>query len=270
MNIAQYLQYWRAPLEILLLWYLIYVALFFIKGTRTEQLLKGLVIIGIVYVLTQLLRLNAINWLITKLFPISVIALVIIFQPELRRGLTRLGQLGIHQEDIEMIGEVSKATVALSKKKVGALIVIEREVGLKPYIETGVAIDSKTSEEMIISIFVPHTPLHDGAVIIQNGRIAAAGCMLPLTQEEKGLPKSVGMRHKDAIGVSEETDSVSVVVSEETGSISIANGGKLIQGLDEENLVKSLKNIFYKPARKRVSFHIGRLPVMRPSGKKRD
>ena len=173
------LTHWKIALEILILWYVIYTMLLFIKGTRTEQLLKGLVIIGIIFVMTEQLRLEAINWVMTRLFPISIIALVIIFQPELRRGLARLGQFGRYQEEIEVIEEIVRAAAALSKRKIGALIAVEREVGLKTYIESGVTVDSKVAEDLIVSIFMPQAPLHDGAMIIQRDRIAAAGCLLP-------------------------------------------------------------------------------------------
>lgn len=244
--------YWKIILEIFILWYVFYMILLFFKGTRSEQLLKGLVILGVIFIVAQQLGLEAINWTLTRLFPISVIALVIIFQPELRRGLTQLGQFGSHQESVEAIDEVARSVVILSKRKIGALIAIEKEVGLKSYIETGTAIDSKVTTYLIMSIFMPQSPLHDGAVIIRHGRLLAAGCVLPLPEGEKGFPKFIGMRHRAAIGISEETDAVCVVVSEETGAISIASGGRLIQNLDEENLKKTLTNLFFKPPRKRM------------------
>jgi len=239
---------WKIALEILILWYVIYSMLLLIKGTRTEQLLKGLVIIAIIFVVTKQLRLDTINWAMTRLFPISVIALIIIFQPELRRGLARLGQFGIYQEAGEVIEEIVKAATTLSARKIGALIAIEKESGLKTYIESGVALDSNVAEDIIVSIFIPQAPLHDGALIIRQNRIVAAGCLLPLTQETN-ISKSFGTRHRAAIGLTEETDAVCVVVSEETGAISIAAGGKLIHNLEEETLRKRLKDIFYRPAK---------------------
>ncbi|MDD3905216.1 MAG: diadenylate cyclase CdaA [Candidatus Omnitrophica bacterium] len=242
---------WKIVLEILILWYVIYMILLFVKGTRSEQLLKGLVIVTLIFIGTQQLGLNVINWVITRLFPISVIALLFVFQPELRRGLAQLGQFGRHQENIEAMDEVSKAAAALARKKIGALIVIERETGLKSYVETGTVIDSEVTAYLITSIFLQQSPLHDGAIILQHGRLTAAGCVLPLPQEEKDLPKYMGMRHRAAVGISEETDAVCVVVSEETGNISVANGGKLHYGLDEDNLNKMLKDLFCKPAKRR-------------------
>ena len=248
--------YWKIALEILILWYVIYMILLFVKGTRSEQLLKGLVLIVVIFIGTQQLGLETINWAITRLFPISVIALLIIFQPELRRGLAQLGQFGMHHENIEAIDEITKAAAALSKKRIGALIVIERETGLKAYIETGTVVDGEVSSFLISSIFLPQSPLHDGAVIIERGRLVAAACVLPLPQEEKDLPKYMGMRHRAAIGISEETDAVCVVVSEETGNISVASDGKLKIELDEDNLNKILKSIFTRTQKKRSRIHI--------------
>lgn len=242
--------YTKIAIEIAILWYVIYMILIFIKGTHTEQLLKGLVIIGAIFVAAQQLKLDAILWVMTRLFPLSVVALIIIFHPELRRGLARLGQFGMYQEDEGMIEEISMAAAYLSDKRTGALISIEREAGLKTYIESGVPIDGQVTKELIISIFSSKAPLHDGAVIIQHGRIVAAGCLLPLTQETN-ISKSLGTRHRAAIGLSEETDAVSTIVSEETGAISVSMGGKLTRNLSEENLIKLLKDIFYNPKKKR-------------------
>lgn len=244
--------YWKMALEILLLWYVIYMVLLFVKGTRSEQLLKGLVIVTLIFIGTQQLGLEVINWAITRLFPISVIALLIIFQPELRRALAQLGQFGRHRENLEAIDEITRAAVTMSKKRIGALIVIERETGLRSYIETGTTVDAEVSADLIISIFLTLSPLHDGAVIIEHGRIVAAACVLPLPQEEKGLPKYMGMRHRAAVGISEETDAVCVVVSEETGNISVASGGKLKYELDEDNLNSMLKDMFYRPSGKKA------------------
>ncbi len=242
--------YIKIAIEIIILWYVIYMILVFIKGTRTEQLLKGLVIIGAIFIIAQQLKFDSILWVMVRLFPLSVIALVIIFQPELRRGLARLGQFGMYQEEEGIIEEISKAAVYLSDKKIGALIAIEREAGLKTYIESGVPIDGKVTKELIISIFSTKAPLHDGAVVIRHGRIVAAGCLLPLAQESN-ISKSLGTRHRAAIGLSEETDAVCVVVSEETGAVSISSSGKLMHNLSEETLIKLLKEIFYNPAKAR-------------------
>jgi diadenylate cyclase len=240
--------YIKIAIEIAILWYVIYMILAFIKGTRTEQLLKGLVIIAAMFIIAHQLKLDAILWLMVRVFPLSVIALVIIFQPELRRGLARLGEFGMYQEEEGIIEEISQAAVYLSAKKIGALIAVEREAGLKTYIEGGVPIDGKVTKELIISIFSTKAPLHDGAVIIRHGRIVAAGCLLPLAQESN-ISKSLGTRHRAAIGLSEETDAVCVVVSEETGAVSISMNGKLMHNLPEETLIKLLKEMFYHSSR---------------------
>ncbi|MDD5436054.1 MAG: diadenylate cyclase CdaA [Candidatus Omnitrophica bacterium] len=255
--------YWKIAIEILIFWYVIYMILLFVKGTRSEQLLKGLVIVAIIFVGTQQLGLDAINWAITRLFPISVIALLIIFQPELRRGLAQLGRFGKHQENIEAIDEITKAAANLAKKRIGALIVIERETGLKSYSETGTAVDAEVSAFLITSIFLPQSPLHDGAVIIERGRLTAAACVLPLPQEEKDLPKYMGMRHRAAVGISEETDAICVVVSEETGYISVASDGKLKYELDEDSLNKILKNIFYRTQKKHSRIQVVNIDTKR-------
>jgi len=238
--------YIKIVIEIIILWYVIYMVLLFVKGTRTEQLLKGLVIIGAIYIAAQQLRLEAISWVMTSLFPLSIIALIIIFQPELRHGLARLGQFGIYQEEAGIDDEIATAAAYLSGNRIGALIAIEREGGLKAYIESGVTIDAKVTKELIISIFSSKASLHDGAIIIQHGRIIAAGCLLPLSQETN-ISKSFGTRHRAAIGLSEETDAVCIVVSEETGAISVSMGGKLMHHISEQDLVKLLKEIFYDP-----------------------
>lgn len=245
-----YLLHWRIILELAILWYVIYMILLFVKGTRSEQLLRGLLIISIIFFITQQLGLDAINWALTRLFPISVIALVIIFQPELRRGLAQLGQLGIHKENVEVVDEIIAASLSLSRKRIGALIVIEKESGLKSYIETGTVIDAQVTSGLIMSIFVHASPLHDGAIIIQHGRITAAGCVLPLPEEGKNVHKSWGMRHRAAVGISEETDAVSVVVSEETGAISMAVGGKLSQNIDHEVLAGTLRGFLQRHSKK--------------------
>lgn len=263
----QILPYWKIALEVAILWYAIYMVLLFVKGTRSVQLLKGLVILAVIVVISQQLRLEVISWALTKLFPISIIALVIIFQPELRRGLAQLGQFGLRQGDIEVIAEIGQAASGLSSKRIGALIVIEHEMGLKSYVETGTVVDAKVTAYLLESLFLPQSPLHDGAVIIQQGRLVAAGCVLPLPQEEGrtvNMPRSLGMRHRAAVGMSEETDAVCIAVSEETGTISIAVGGRLTHGLDHAALVKSLKDIFNKPERKMP--HV-RFPVHKPKAR---
>ena len=242
---------WKYIIEILILWFFYYMLLLFIKGTRAVQVLKGLMILVIIFIITQELRLQIINWILTKIFTISVIAFLIIFQPELRRGLARIGQFGMFYREKQILDEIAKAAITLSKKKIGALIALEREIGLKTYIESGVVIDSQVTNELISSVFTPDTPLHDGGVVIRGSRIISAGCLFPLSQNPH-IPKSLGTRHRAGIGLSEETDAVVLIVSEETGGMSIVTGGKLTKNIAEEDLSKMLAQI-YRPRRARKS-----------------
>ncbi|NQT06247.1 MAG: TIGR00159 family protein [Candidatus Omnitrophica bacterium] len=235
--------------EISILWFCYYVLMLYIKGTRTLQVLKGISIVILLFIITKWLRLDTITWIMTKMLPISILALVIIFQPELRRGLARLGQFGVFPAQEMIIDEITKSATTLSKKKIGALMAIEREIGLRPYVESGVSLDSKVTSELINTIFMPNTPLHDGGIVIEEDRIVAAGCLFPLTQEAH-ITKTLGTRHRAAIGLSEETDAIVVVVSEETGNISIAISGKLTRDLNREDLIKSLGNL-YRPKRRK-------------------
>ncbi len=235
--------------EIAILWFVFYMLLLFIKGTRALQVLKGIIIIVIIFLVTKELQLQTINLILTKLFTISVIAFLIIFQPELRRGLARIGQFGIFSGQQQALDEIVKAALILSKKKIGALVAIEREIGLKPYIESGIKLDGQVTSELLCTIFTPHTPLHDGGVVVQGSIIAAAGCLFPLTQNPH-VSSSLGTRHRAAMGLSEETDAVVVVVSEETGDVSISVGGRLTRHLDEKEFGRVLGNIF-RPKRSR-------------------
>lgn len=234
-------------IEILILWYVIYILLVFIKGTRTVQVLKGLFMLIVAFFLSQIIDLAVINWILMRVFAIAVVAFFIIFQPELRRGLARLGQspfFGVFsKEHRRIIDEIIKAVVALSRKKIGALIALEREIGLRTYIESGIPLASKVSSEIINTIFMPNTPLHDGGVIMRGGRVQAAGCLFPLTENPK-VSKTLGTRHRAALGLSEETDAVVIVVSEETGTISLAVSGKLTRNVDEGTLRKSLDKLY--------------------------
>lgn len=245
-------QFFKIIIEIGILWLIFYTILLYVRGSRAVQLLKGVIILVIFFFVIQRLELNLLTWIFTKFFTISVMALLIIFQPELRRGLTRIGQnpmFNLLLKEEKIIDEIVKASVSLSKKKIGALIAIEREIGLKPYIESGISIDAQVTAELISTIFMPNTPLHDGGIIVERDRIVAAGCLFPLSQSPK-LSKILGTRHRAAVGLTEETDSAVVVISEETGATSIAFEGKLTRDLDQESLFKFLKNIFKLPRQK--------------------
>ncbi|MBN1586636.1 MAG: diadenylate cyclase CdaA [Candidatus Omnitrophica bacterium] len=247
------LLYWRTGVEILFLYYIILTGLRFMKGTRAMPVLKGLVILGVLlFVIPQQLGLEAIIWIMTKLLAISVLAILVVFQPELRRGLARLGQRGmlrglVYEE--EAIAEVVKAVHFLSRRKIGGLIALERQTGLKGLAESGVSIDSQVTSELITTIFMPSTPLHDGGVIIQGSRLTAAGCLFPLSQTSD-LEKSVGTRHRAALGLAEETDAAVIVVSEETGNVSMAADGRLFRNVDKDKLHLMLENLFHSGRRR--------------------
>jgi len=245
------LNVWKPVIEIGFLWFIIYMLLLFIRGTRTVQVVKGIAILLLIFIITQWLNLTSINWILAKLLAISVIAFLIIFQPELRRGLARLGQFGFSVRELEILDDIVKSAIFLSNRKIGGIIAIEREIGLRPYVESGITIDSHLTSELINTIFTPGTPLHDGGIIVRGDRIVAAGCLFPLTQNPH-VSKTLGTRHRAAIGLSEETDSVCVVISEETGAISMAANGKFTKDLNRETLPKTLENIFKPKSHKRV------------------
>ena len=251
---------WRPVLEIIVLWYVFYHLLVFIKGTPAVQVLKGLIFLIILFFIflfiAQKLNVTIISWILPRFLAIFLISFLIIFQPELRRGLAQLGQgpiLGLFFREERIIDEITEGVFSLAKKKIGAIIAIEREIGLKPYIESGVVLDSKVSSELINTIFMPHAPLHDGGIVMQSGRIVAAGCLFPLTQNPK-ISKSLGTRHRAAVGLTDETDAFVIVVSEETGLVSLAREGKLIRSIDRESLTRTLNNVFGQPKRPRLSF----------------
>ena len=240
---------WRPVLEILFIWALIYYLIRFFQGTRALQVLMGLIILAVLFNIAKALQLNTINWVLTKLFAVGVVAFLIIFQPELRRALARIGQntfMGAFLKKGGTIDELIQACEHLSRNRIGALVAIERDVGLKNYIESGITLDSKASAEILITLFTPNTPTHDGGVILVGERIAACGSLFPLSQNPD-LARALGTRHRAAIGLTEETDAVCVVVSEETGAVSLAVYGKLTRDLDSEGLRRVLTNLF-KPA----------------------
>lgn len=235
----------KIAIEITILWWVIYAILLFIKGTRAAQLLKGLIIVVILFFAAERLGLTAVSWILTKVLAISVLAFLIIFQPEIRRALARIGQFGIFTAKEQIVDEIVKAVVWFAERKIGAIIAIEREVGLGSYIESGVQLDSKVNSELLTTIFSPSTPLHDGGVIIQLDRIAAAGCLFPLAQDSH-VGRHLGTRHRAAIGLAEETDAIVVVVSEETGAVSVGVRGKLTRDLSKDALTKVLTNLLYR------------------------
>jgi len=236
-------RYLSDVVDILIISYIIYRLLLLLRGTRAVQLLKGLTVVLAAWVFSSVFQLSTLQWLIENLFSVGVIVLFIIFQPELRRALEQLGRGGFfgrsrQMEDqlvTKMVGELIKAIGHLSKRRIGALIIIERETGLSDYVESGIRLEAALSAELLINIFLPNTPLHDGAVIVRGDRVAAAGCFLPLT-DNPYVSTKMGTRHRAGLGVSEQSDALVVIVSEETGSISFVKAGRIERNLDEDGL----------------------------------
>ena len=231
--------HWRSLLEILILGIAIYFILRFIRGTRGASVLLGLVMLLLLLTaVSQVFDLRTINWLLGHFFAFIVVALVVIFQPELRRALAELGSRPILfsvSNEKEVIDVLSRTAASFSARRVGALIAVEREIDLRGMTEVGATLDARLSQELLDQIFFQNSPLHDGGVVIRNDRVEAVACIFPLTQRTD-LAKSVGTRHRAALGLSEETDAVVLVVSEETGRISVASVGRLYQDLSAEDL----------------------------------
>ncbi|HEX6923418.1 MAG TPA: diadenylate cyclase CdaA [Bacillales bacterium] len=231
--------------DILLVTYIIYRLILVVRGTKAVQLLKGIVVIIAVTFLSDFFHLVTLHWLLQTAITYGSLAIIIIFQPELRRALEQLGRGGFFsratpdEEDIERSIEATvKAVGYMAKRRIGALISIERKTGLNDYVETGIAMNAKLTYQLLVNIFIPNTPLHDGAVIIRENAVAAAACYLPLS-ESPFISKELGTRHRAALGISEVTDSLTIVVSEETGNISLTKNGELHRDIDED-MLKSL------------------------------
>ncbi len=240
-GLSQYAPHsFRDVLDILIVAFLVYRFLLLLRGTRGAQMTLGLVVLLGFYALTRYYRLRTLDWLFTNLFTYVVFTIIVLYQNEIRRGLAGIGRtpwLGGKRrspgkEDFE---EIILAATTLASKKIGALIVVERDIGLKNYAESGIALDAIPTYDLLVTIFSPNTPLHDGAVILQQNRIIAAGCFLPLTLDPH-LSKELGTRHRAAIGITEETDAVAIIVSEETGTISASIEGKITRNLDGAGL----------------------------------
>jgi diadenylate cyclase len=239
--------WWVDILDIVIVAFIFYKLFQLMRGTRAAQMFLGLIIIIAASFIAEWLHLDALNWIISSLKTVWVVAFVIVFQPELRRVLAQLGQnrffrYFVRPEHLAVLDEVTRAARELSLRKIGALIVIGRQASLRNYVETGTRINAKVTYELLMTIFTPQTPLHDGACIIIGEEIAAAGCILPLS-ENPMLPASLGMRHRAAAGLTEETDAIVVVVSEETGGISVAIKGNLRRKLDADGLRQVLENV---------------------------
>ncbi len=240
-------------LDILIVAFLFYRIFAYLSQTRAIQILVGLLAILVLSVIAKLFHLYTLSFIFNNLLTIGIFALIVIFQPEIRRILARIGekQFGIFtsEEAERVIEEIVRACARMSEDRIGALLVIERQVNLDNYVEAGTLIDGKVSQELLITLFWPGTPLHDGATIIRKDRVYKAGAFLPLSLNPN-LPQTIGTRHRAAMGITEETDAVAVVVSEETGSISLSYSGKLIKNLDPSKLKKVLKGLLVKKVEK--------------------
>ncbi len=237
-----FLPYWKPVVEISVFWFVFYLFFVYIKDSGMIQALKGLVLLLIFFFIAEILGLKSIRWVFSYLFQISIIGFLIIFQPELRRGLARIGQSPLFKSFVKEEGiadEIVRAVTSMSSKRVGALIAIEREVSLKLQVESGIALDGILTAELLMTIFMPNTPFHDGGAVIQGNRVSAVGCLFPLSQSQK-LSKTLGMRHRAALGMSEESDALVIVVSEETGSISLMTQGKISHGVDADKLKEQI------------------------------
>ena len=235
-------------IDILVVAFLIYQALMVVRGTRAGHILVGILIMVVLYGVASWAGLEALRTLLSFIVPYLGLAVIVLFQSEIRRTLARLGRkrwfgLGGGFRAPEEVDEILLAVEQLAAKKVGALIVLERDIGLRTFIESGVRLEAKVSRDLLLSIFQPGLPLHDGAVIIQKDRIAAAACFLPLTTNPT-LSRHLGTRHRAAIGITEETDCLSLVVSEETGRVSVAAFGELIQGLSYADIAERVNRHF--------------------------
>jgi diadenylate cyclase len=239
---------WQDALDIGIISFLIYRLLQMLRGSRAMQMIIGLAVILVAYVSSRALGLFTLNWILDNFLGSIILVIIVIFQSDIRRALTQVGtaplfgaeRLVQRREDI--IEEISEAVRTLAARRVGALIVIQREVGLNEYMEIGTRLDARVSRELIVSVFVPGSPIHDGALVIQKRRVTAVRCVLPLSANPR-LPKTMGTRHRAAIGVTEETDAVAIVVSEQQGTIAFVVSGKALENIDPPGLRSGLQNL---------------------------
>ena len=240
---------WQDGLDIGIITFLIYRLLQILRGSRAMQMVIGLAIILVVYVSARALGLFTLNWILDNFLGSIILVIIVIFQSDIRRALTQVGtaphfgttaRVGQHRANVRE--EVVQAALALAQKRVGALIVIERDVGLNEYMEIGTRLDARVSRELLESVFLPHSPIHDGALVIQRGRVTAVRCLLPLSNNPH-LKETWGTRHRAAIGVTEETDAVAVVVSEQEGTIALVVGGNVEENIDGPRLRAALREL---------------------------
>ena len=252
-------------IDILIVTVIIYFLLMMTRQTRASAVLKGLVVLLIATFVSDLLGLTALDWLLMSVVNNGAVVLVILFQPEIRKALEQLGRgavrenshAGEGEDQARIIDEIIQCMTDLSRRRVGALIVFEQKTGLKDVIETGTAVDARISAPLLENIFEPNTPLHDGAVVIRGTRVVAGACILTLT-EGRGISRELGTRHRAAIGISETTDAIVLIVSEETGIMSMARGGRLTRHLDTKSLREILEGIYAQPHTHRLASLLGR------------
>ncbi len=231
-------------IDIILVAFVVYRVFMILRGTHAIQMITGLLFLGVFYFLSNYFELFTIHWVLRYFFDYLFIIVIVLFQDDLRRALAYVGKnpfITMRSDELDriVVDEIAKAATQMAKDRIGALMVIERETGLKNFIDTGAKLDAAVRSELLYSIFIPSSPIHDGAVIVKDGKIAAAGCFLPLTKNPN-IDKSFGTRHRAAIGLTEDTDAVVVLVSEEAGSAYLVKGGRLSSKLSEEELANSL------------------------------
>ncbi|HAG50936.1 MAG: TIGR00159 family protein [Deltaproteobacteria bacterium GWC2_42_51] len=238
---------WIDLVDVLIVAFIIYRLMLLVKGTRAEKMLWGLAIIVLVYFISQRMELFTLHWILSNFLSSIVIIVIVVFQRDIRRVLVQVGKTSLFGRGErlreELFEELARATFQMSEKKIGALIVLERNVGLGDYLEMGIDVDAKVSSEMLVSIFNPTSPTHDGAAIIRKGRISRVGCFLPLTKDPE-ISKTLGTRHRAALGLTEETDAAVIVVSEETGEVSLVSDGKIDRNMNAEAFRQRLKSSF--------------------------
>jgi len=255
-NLIKYIKYirWQDILDILMVAFVIYRLLLIIKGTRAVQMIIGLMVMLVAFFISNYLGLHTMYWIIQSFWAQIVIALIILFQPEIRKALARMGQPPpflpylTSASEMKSLDEIVRAAVMMANRRIGALIVLERETVLKEIVEIGTHLDAKVSKELLLSIFHPSSPIHDGAVIIRGERVVAAGCFLPITFRTD-ISRSFGTRHRAALGITEESDAIVIVVSEETGMISVVENGNLKTPMNMDSLTDYLTKVFTEKKR---------------------
>jgi diadenylate cyclase len=246
MDIIEQLR-WQDILDILLVWLILYRVLLLIRGTRAVEMLIGIGVLLVMSLLAGYLKIYTIDWLIQSFWAYIVIAVIVLFQPEIRRALAQMGKSPFFRttsaEELKSLDEIVKSAASLSARKIGALIILERDTSLKDYIEIGTYLEARVTRELLLSIFHPTSPIHDGAVVISGNKIVAAGCFLPISFRPD-IDRLLGTRHRAALAITEETDAVVVIVSEETGNISTAIAGEIEKRADMAHLRNILTDIF--------------------------